>query len=65
MRRGDELGYFAYGGSTIVAVFPRDFITFDEDLLRYSAPSAGNADQRRPIETLMKVGYSLGRWNGS
>ncbi|KAH0836334.1 phosphatidylserine decarboxylase-domain-containing protein [Lanmaoa asiatica] len=34
VRRGDELGYFAYGGSTIVAIFPHNFITFDEDLVR-------------------------------
>lgn len=64
MRRGDELGYFAYGGSTIIAIFPHDFATFDEDLVRYSVPS-DNAGGNRAIETLMKVGYSLGRWNGA
>lgn len=61
MRRGDELGYFAYGGSTIIAIFPPGFITFDEDLLKHSVPSGDN----RTVETLMKVGYSLGRWNGA
>ncbi|GJE91526.1 phosphatidylserine decarboxylase-domain-containing protein [Phanerochaete sordida] len=50
--RGDELGYFAYGGSTIVALFPKGFMEFDKDLLENS---------EKPIETLMKVGYSLGK----
>lgn len=64
MSRGDELGYFAYGGSTVVAIFPPDFIKFDEDLLQHSVPErvpGGN----RPIETLVKVGNSLGRWTGA
>jgi phosphatidylserine decarboxylase len=64
VRRGDELGYFAYGGSTIVAIFPPGFVTFDEDLVERSAPY-DNAGGNRAIETLMKVGYSLGRWNGA
>ena len=64
MRRGDELGYFAYGGSTVVAVFPRDSITFDDDLLEHSVPSS-NAGGTHAIETLMKVGYSLGCWNAA
>ncbi|KAL6304965.1 phosphatidylserine decarboxylase-domain-containing protein [Sparassis latifolia] len=50
--RGDELGYFAYGGSTIVALFSRGLVTFDEDLLRNS---------ESVLETQMKVGWSLGR----
>ncbi|KAI0343419.1 hypothetical protein BDW22DRAFT_1373312 [Trametopsis cervina] len=54
VKRGDELGYFAYGGSTVVAVFPKGFMTFDEDLVENSS---------KPIETLMKVGYSLGKIN--
>jgi phosphatidylserine decarboxylase len=51
VKRGEELGYFAYGGSTVVAVLPPGVIEFDEDLIRNSKQS---------IETLMKVGYSLG-----
>jgi len=53
--RGEELGYFAYGGSTVVAVFPPGVIRFDPDLI-------GNSDQ--PIETLVKVGWSLGKTPG-
>ncbi|KAI0669632.1 phosphatidylserine decarboxylase-domain-containing protein [Trametes maxima] len=52
VRRGDELGYFAYGGSTVVVLFPKGLVQFDEDLVRNSAV---------PIETLVKVGDSLGR----
>ena len=26
MKRGDELGYFAYGGSTVVALFPKSLM---------------------------------------
>lgn len=60
MKRGEELGYFAYGGSTIVAVFPPGLIEFDDDLVlnsRGEGPHAGKG----PVETLVKVGYSLGR----
>jgi phosphatidylserine decarboxylase len=31
--RGDELGYFAFGGSTILLIFQAGTITFDADLL--------------------------------
>ncbi|KAM5545233.1 hypothetical protein V8D89_001344 [Ganoderma adspersum] len=51
VKRGDELGYFAYGGSTIVALFPKSLMQFDDDLLK-------NSDV--PIETLAKVGQSIG-----
>ncbi|KAJ7155452.1 phosphatidylserine decarboxylase-domain-containing protein [Mycena crocata] len=47
--RGDELGYFAYGGSTVVAVFPKGVIDFDADLIANSMASP-------PVETLVKVG---------
>ncbi|KAJ7115920.1 phosphatidylserine decarboxylase-domain-containing protein [Mycena epipterygia] len=46
VKKGDELGYFAYGGSTIVAVFPKGVIEFDADLA---------ANSKLPIETLVKV----------
>ena len=47
VKRGEELGYFAYGGSTVVVVYPKGFVEFDEDLV---------ANSKKPIETLMKVG---------
>ncbi|KAI4527552.1 hypothetical protein K525DRAFT_231850 [Schizophyllum commune Loenen D] len=52
VRRGDELGYFAYGGSTVIALFPRGAVAYDQDLLDNS---------RVPMETLVKVGWSIGR----
>ncbi|KAF4611209.1 hypothetical protein D9613_006883 [Agrocybe pediades] len=52
LKRGDELGYFAYGGSTIVIVFENDTVKFDEDLV---------SNSEKPIETLVKVGYSIGK----
>ena len=32
-RKGDELGYFAFGGSTIIVLFGKGAITIDQDLL--------------------------------
>ncbi|KAF7370638.1 hypothetical protein MSAN_00696800 [Mycena sanguinolenta] len=52
VKKGEELGYFAYGGSTVVAVFPKGVVEFDEDLVSNSAV---------PVETLVKVGNSLGK----
>jgi len=51
VKRGDELGYFAYGGSTVVVVFPKGLMKFDEDLV---------ANSKKKLETLMKVGNSIG-----
>ncbi|SCV73179.1 BQ2448_7104 [Microbotryum intermedium] len=51
--RGGELGYFAYGGSTILCVFPPGQVQWDEDLLR-------NSQQK--IETAVKVGEQIGRF---
>ncbi|KZT02970.1 uncharacterized protein LAESUDRAFT_660698, partial [Laetiporus sulphureus 93-53] len=50
--RGDELGYFAYGGSTVVVLFPPGLIEFDQDLQHFSAES---------VETYVKVRGCLGR----
>ncbi|CEQ42532.1 SPOSA6832_04354, partial [Sporobolomyces salmonicolor] len=62
VHRGHELGYFAYGGSTIVLVAPRDSIKWDKDILRNAA---GDNAERMQIETLVKVHlrmtFSLGR----
>jgi len=52
VRRGDELGYFAFGGSTCLVIFKTGAIIFDEDLLLNST---------KPIETLVKVGMSIGK----
>lgn len=36
VKRGDEIGYFAFGGSTIVVVFPPDTVVWDPDLVENS-----------------------------
>lgn len=46
VRKGEELGWFAYGGSTVVCVFPPGLITFDEDIRTTSLEG---------IESLVKV----------
>lgn len=47
--KGDELGWFSYGGSTVITVFPEGFIEFDQDL---TTQSEGK------MEVLVRVGES-------
>ncbi|KAI9310603.1 phosphatidylserine decarboxylase-domain-containing protein [Dichotomocladium elegans] len=49
--RTDELGYFAFGGSTIVVLWPKDTLVFDSDLLENS---------EKTLETLVRVGNRIG-----
>ncbi|CCE65131.1 hypothetical protein TPHA_0J03110 [Tetrapisispora phaffii CBS 4417] len=51
IHRGDELGYFKFGGSTIITILSSQNIIFDSDLLK-------NSSER--IETLVRVGMSVG-----
>ncbi|KAK1440305.1 hypothetical protein QVD17_06130 [Tagetes erecta] len=51
VHKGDEFGYFSFGGSTVICVFEKDSIALDEDLLANSA---------RSLETLVSVGMQLG-----
>lgn len=51
VKKGDELGYFAFGGSTCLVLFKRGTIAFDNDLMLNSV---------KPIETLIKVGDRIG-----
>ncbi|SCV73406.1 BQ2448_7332 [Microbotryum intermedium] len=50
VKRGDETGYFAFGGSTIVCLFNN--VQFDEDLVSNSSNS---------IETLVRMGSRIGK----
>ncbi|GAA5879567.1 hypothetical protein JCM16303_003253 [Sporobolomyces ruberrimus] len=52
VKRGDEIGYFAFGGSTIVVVFPPNTVVFDPDLIENS---------KHAIETLVRVRTRIGR----
>ncbi|KAK3163073.1 hypothetical protein QOZ80_1BG0097270 [Eleusine coracana subsp. coracana] len=51
VHKGDEFGYFSFGGSTVICVFEKDAIQFDADLL---------ANSERSLETLVSVGMTLG-----
>ncbi|KAL3638116.1 phosphatidylserine decarboxylase [Castilleja foliolosa] len=51
VKKGDEFGYFSFGGSTVICVFEKDKIKIDDDLLDNSS---------RSLETLVTVGMKLG-----
>ena len=48
-----KIGFFTFGGSTVIMVFPPDTVRFDDDLVEHSA--AG-------VETLVKVNSAIGNW---
>jgi len=52
VKKGEDLGYFAYGGSTVICVFPEGSVKFDTDLEETSA---------KKLETLVKVGEQIGK----
>ena len=51
VNKGDELGYFAFGGSTCIVLFPSGSVTWDADL---------SANGQKSLETLVKVGEQIG-----
>lgn len=51
IRKGEELGYFQYGGSTCIVVFPGQCVKFNKDLATSSSEG---------METLVKVGEEIG-----
>ncbi|KAH8112668.1 phosphatidylserine decarboxylase-domain-containing protein [Phellopilus nigrolimitatus] len=52
VKRGQEFGYFAFGGSTIVCLFEKGMVEWDEDLV---------INGRASLETLVQVGMGIGR----
>jgi phosphatidylserine decarboxylase len=52
VRRGQEKGYFQFGGSTLVLLFRAGSVTFDDDLVRDSAQG---------LENQVRAGMRLGR----
>jgi len=52
VQRGEEFGYFAFGGSTIVILFEKGKVEWDEDLL---------INGRASLETLVRVGMGIGK----
>lgn len=51
VKKGEEFGYFSFGGSTVICVFEKGAIDIDDDLL---------ANSGRSLETLVSVGMTLG-----
>jgi phosphatidylserine decarboxylase len=51
-RKGDEKGWFRFGGSSVAMVFERGRIVFDDDLL---------SNSRKGWETFALMGESMGR----
>ncbi len=49
--KGDEMGYFAFGGSTIVLLVDKNKITIDADILK---------NTKNKIETFVKMGEKIG-----
>jgi len=52
IKKGDELGMFQFGGSSIIVAFQKRRIHFDDDLLEFS---------RRRVQVAVEVGMSLGK----
>jgi phosphatidylserine decarboxylase len=50
LKRTDELGYFAFGGSTLVVIWEKGAIQMDQDLLENS---------EKPLESLVSVGEKI------
>lgn len=51
-KKGEEKGYFEFGGSTIVLLFKKNTIILDEDILNNS---------KENIETIVKYGQRIGK----
>ena len=52
VKKGDEYGTFAFGGSTVILLIPKGRVRFDRDILTKSQQS---------IETFVSVGDRIGR----
>ena len=53
VKKGDEKGYFSFGGSAIILLFKHNCIRLDHDLVR-------NSEEH--LETLCQMGQSLGKF---
>ncbi|KAK4246735.1 phosphatidylserine decarboxylase proenzyme 2 [Corynascus novoguineensis] len=52
VKKGEELGIFQYGGSSIIVAFQKGRVKFDQDLVEMS---------KQKIQVAVEVGMSLGR----
>ncbi len=53
-KKMDEKGYFKFGGSTVMLIFPKESIRFSKDLIEQS---------KKGTETLIHVGDTIGNFN--
>jgi len=51
LKKGDEMGYFAFGGSTIVILVDKNKLKIDQDILE---------NTRKKMETFVKMGEKIG-----
>ena len=51
-KRGQEKGYFEFGGSTIIHLIQKDTIQIDEEILKYTEQN---------IEVQVKQGTTIGK----
>ena len=52
IRRGQCLGAFFYGGSTVITLYPKGMMKLDDDLVKNST--------EQKCETYVKVGWHIG-----
>jgi len=52
VEKGEEKGYFAFGGSTLVLLFEKEKINFDEDLI---------LNTQKGLETAIKMGENIAK----
>jgi len=49
--KGQDMGYFSYGGSTVIVLFPEEMgVEFDEDISNWS---------KQCFETILEVGQGI------
>jgi phosphatidylserine decarboxylase len=51
VKKGDEMGYFAFGGSTVVLLLKANSFHFDQDLVE---------NTKNHMETAVKMGERIG-----
>ena len=54
-KKGDEKGYFLFGGSTVVIIVEKDRVVIDDDIMKNSEEN---------IETRIKLGDIIGKKSG-
>lgn len=55
--KGQELGYFSYGGSTVIVVWPQD--------AQFQVEEVINEQSQNGVETLVRVGTKVGTVHGN